>query len=102
LDSQSTKSLNLWLHIWGDVAIGAPIGLRVDFDGATLTRLERVMKNVNQRRRLLSLTEIYDGISRSYAAQISGVVLQIGRGWVVRFNSRSLDGLIDGKPAPDK
>jgi hypothetical protein len=48
------------------------------------------------------LTEIYDGISRSYAAQISGMVLQIGRGWVVRFNSRSLDGLIDGKPAPDK
>ena len=77
--------------------MGAAIGLRTDFDGATLRRLARMTKNANQSRRLLALAEIYDGSSRSDAARISGVGLQIVRDWVVRFNARGPDGLIDGK-----
>jgi len=54
-------------------------------------------KNANQSRRLLALAEIYDGGRRSDAARIGGVGLQIVRDWVVRFNARGPDGLIDGK-----
>jgi len=37
------------------------------------------MTNANQVRRLLALAEIYDGRSRSDAARIGGVGLQIVR-----------------------
>jgi transposase len=42
-----------------------------------------------------------DGSSRSEAAEIGGVTLQIVRDWVVKFNARGPGGLIDGK-APGK
>ena len=81
--------------------MGAAIELRSDFDGATLRRLARTTTNANQGRRLLALAEIYDGRSRSDAARIGGVGLQIVRDWIVRFNTRGPDGLINGK-APGK
>jgi len=59
--------------------MGAAMALRVDFDGATLRRLARMTKNANQSRRQLALAEIYDGGSRSDAARIGGVGLQIVR-----------------------
>jgi|TARA_R110000782_G_scaffold34315_6_gene82041 putative transposase len=62
----------------------AAIGLRVDFDGATLTCLARTTKNANQSRRLLAQAEIYDAGSLSDAARIGGVGLQIVRDWVMR------------------
>ena len=81
--------------------MGSAIGLRKDFDGAALRRLARVSRSANQARRLLALAEIYDGGSRSDAARIGGVGLQIVRDWVVRFNGRGPDGLNDGKaPGP--
>jgi transposase len=100
-DSQSLESMSLWRHIWEDVAMSAAIELRSDFDGATLRCLARTTTNANQARRLLALAEIYDGRSRSDAARIGGVGLQIARDWVVRFNTRGPDGLINGK-APGK
>jgi len=81
--------------------MGSAIGLREDFDGADLRRLARASKSANQARRLLALAEIYDGGSRNAAARIGGVGLQIVRDWVVRFNARGPDGLLDGK-APGK
>ncbi len=81
--------------------MSSAIGLRKDFDGAALRRLARVSRSANQARRLLALAEIYDGGSRSDAARIGGVGLQIVRDWVVRFNARGPDGLLDGKaPGP--
>ena len=77
--------------------MGAAIGLREDFDAAVLRRLARVTSSANQGRRLLALAQIYDGSSRSDAARIGGVGLQIVRDWVVRFNARGPDGLLDGK-----
>jgi len=77
--------------------MGSAIGLRDDFDGAGLRRLARASKSANQARRLLALAEIYDGGRRSAAARIGGVGLQIVRDWVVRFNARGPDGLVDGK-----
>lgn len=81
--------------------MGKAIGLREDFNGAALRRLSRMMKSANQARRLLALAEIYDGGSRSATARIGGVGLQIVRDWVLRFNARGPDGLLDGKaPGP--
>jgi len=81
--------------------MGSAIALRDDFDGAGLRLLARKTKHANQSRRLLALAEIYDGRSRSEAARIGGVTLQIVRDWVERFNARGPEGLVDGK-APGK
>ena len=44
---------------------------------------------------------IYDGGSRSEAARVGGVGLQIIRDWVLRFNGEGPEGLIDRKaPGP--
>ena len=59
--------------------MGPAIGLRNDFDAAALRRLARTTKSANQARRLLALAQIYDGGSRSAAARIGGVGLQIVR-----------------------
>jgi transposase len=77
--------------------MGSAIGLRADFDGLALRRLARASKSANQARRLLALAEIYDGKRRTDAARIGGVGLQIVRDWVVRFNARGPEGLLDGK-----
>jgi transposase len=45
----------------------------------------------------VAIAEIYDGGSRSDAARIGGVGLQTIRDWVLRFNARGPDGLVDGK-----
>ena len=71
--------------------------LRPDFCAADLRALARASKNANQTRRLLALASIYDGGSRRAAAEVGGVSAQIIRDWVVRFNARGPDGLLDGK-----
>jgi len=77
--------------------MGSAISLRDDFDGTALRQLARKSKSANQARRLLALAEIYDGGSRTSAARIGGVGLQIVRDWVVRFNARGPGALLDGK-----
>jgi transposase len=52
-----------------------------------LRKLVRRSRDPDQTRRLLALAEIYDGRSRSDAAQIGGVGVQIVRDWVLRFNA---------------
>jgi transposase len=79
----------------------AAVALRKDFDATELRRLARGSKDSGQARRLLALAEIYDGGSRSDAARVGGVTLQSIRDWVLRFNSRGPEGLIDIKaPGP--
>ena len=77
--------------------MGSAISLRSDFDGNRLRRLARQTKDASQARRLLALASIYDGGSRSDAARLGSVTVQIVRDWVVRFNARGPDGLINGK-----
>jgi transposase len=77
------------------------IALRRDYDAVALRRLARESKDSGQARRLLALAEIYDGGSRSEAAQVGGVTLQSIRDWVLRFNGHGPEGLIDIKaPGP--
>ena len=73
------------------------IALRQDYDAAQLRALAQATRDAGQSRRLLALAEIYDGGSRTKAARIGGVGLQTLRDWVVRFNARGPEGLIDGK-----
>jgi transposase len=82
-------------------AMSAAIALRTDFTGSDLRRLARYTHDATQARRLLALAETYDGGSRSAAARIGGVGLQIVRDWVMRFNAEGPDGLIVRKaPGP--
>ena len=77
--------------------MSVPIPLRGDFTAAQLRRLAMKTKDGPQARRLLALAVIYDGGTRSEAAKLGGVGLQIVRDWVGRFNTRGPDGLLDGK-----
>ena len=76
--------------------MSAPTPLRQDFDAPQLRGLARKTKDGPQARRLLALAAIYDGATRTEAAKIGGVGLQIIRDWVLR-NARGPDGLLDGK-----
>ena len=77
--------------------MGRAIALRNDFDGPVLRRLAKISKDAGQSRRLLALAEIYDKGRRTDAARIADVGLQVIRDWVLRFNAKGPDGLIDGK-----
>ncbi len=74
-----------------------PIPLRTDFDAVALRRQAKRSKDAAQTRRLLALAAVYDGASRTAAALIGGVTLQIVRDWVVKFNAHGPAGLIDRK-----
>ena len=71
--------------------MGAAIALRDDYDGSGLRRLARVAKDAGQSRRCLALAVIYDGGTRSDAARMSGVGLQVIRDWVLRFNAAGVE-----------
>ncbi len=74
-----------------------PIQLRPDYDAGLLRRIARESKEPDQVRRLLSLAVIYDGGSRTEAAEAGCVTLQVVRDWVLRFNAHGPEGLIDRK-----
>jgi transposase len=75
-----------------------PVPLRSDFDAADLRGIARKSKDGPQARRLLALAAIYDGATRTEAARMGGVTLQVIRDWVVKFNAHGPEGLIDRKP----
>ncbi len=74
-----------------------PIPLRLDYDAAHLRRIARESEDADQVRRLLALAVIYEGGSRTQAAEAGGVTLQVVRDWVLRFNAEGPVGLIDRK-----
>jgi transposase len=75
-----------------------PIPLRADFDAQMVLAAAKRSKDGAQARRLLALAAIYEGATRTEAAKIGGVTLQIVRDWVLKFNAHGPDGLIDRKP----
>jgi transposase len=77
--------------------MSAAIGLREDFDAARLRAIAKHSKEAAQTRRLLALAAIYEGASRTEAAKIGGVTVQIIRDWVARFNTHGPEGLINRK-----
>lgn len=77
--------------------MAAAIWLREDFRSKDLRLLAKRSRDGGQARRLLALADIYDGGARNDAARIGGVGLQTIRDWVLRFNAKGPDGLVDGK-----
>jgi len=77
--------------------MAAPLPLRRDYDAPKLRSLARRSRDADQTRRLLALALIYDGGSRSAAAQVGGVGLQIVRDWVLHFNADGPVGLVARK-----
>ena len=77
--------------------MAAAVGLRGDNSAGALRAAAKRSKDGAQTRRLLALAAIYDGATRTEAAKIGGVTLQVVRDWVVRFNAQGPDGLIDRK-----
>ena len=73
------------------------VSLRGDFDAARLRSLAKKTKDGPQARRLLALAAIYDGATRTEAATMGGVGLQIIRDWVIWFNASGPVGLLNGK-----
>src|SRR4051794_34060377 len=74
-----------------------PIPLTPDYAAVQLRRIARESENADQVRRLLALAVIYEGGSRTQAAEVGGVTLQVVRDWVLRFNAAGPEGLIDRK-----
>ena len=70
--------------------MAAAVGLRADFDAGALRAAARRSKGGPQARRLLALAAIYDGATRTEAAQVI-------RDWVLKFNAHGPDGLVDRK-----
>ena len=85
--------------------MAAPIDLRNDFDSVSLRRLA---KRTRGRDPEPSSAGVGRGLrwwqAGTDASRIGGVGLQIIRDWVLRFNARGPDGLVDGKSpgAPSK
>jgi transposase len=81
-----------------DCSMSVPIPLRRDFSAVWLRGLAKKTEDGPQARRLLTLAAIYDGATRTEAAKIGGVGLQIIRDWVIWFNAQGPEGLLDRKP----
>ena len=66
--------------------MAAAIKVRQDWTAGELRKVARGCADGDQVRRLLAIALILDGGSRSEAAKLAGVTLQIVRDWVLRFN----------------
>jgi transposase len=77
--------------------MAAAVGVRSDYTSADLRLFARRSGDADQVRRLLAVALILDGRSRSEAAKVAGVTLQIVRDWVLRFNEGGPDGLVARK-----
>jgi transposase len=77
--------------------MAAAIEVRTDYTSADLRRFSRRVGDAAQVRRLLAVALILDGGSRSEAAKVAGVTLQIVRDWVLRFNEGGPAGLATRK-----
>jgi transposase len=65
------------------------VSLLGNFGASQLWGLAKKSKNGPRAWRLLALAAIYNGTTRTEAAKIGGVELQIIRDWVLRFNARA-------------
>ena len=73
------------------------IPLRTDFGALALRVSAKKTKDGPQARRLPALAAIYGGVTRTEAARIGGVTLQIIGDWVIKFNAKGPEGLLDKK-----
>jgi transposase len=75
--------------------MGRAIPVRTDYTAGEVRRFAKRAKDAAQARRLLAIAAVLDGASREDAAEIGGMDRQTLRDWVIRFNERGPDGLIN-------
>ncbi len=73
------------------------IPLRSDFNSESLQEVLNTCKIVKQYKRLLAIKVIYDGLSRTEAAHLVNISIDVLCYWIKRFNEYGPDGLIDFK-----
>jgi putative transposase len=79
--------------------MGTAVAVRTDYSSKELRGLASRVKNAGQARRLLAIAAVLDGSLREDAAKLGGMDRQTLRDWVLRFNERGPEGLIN-KAAP--
>ena len=81
--------------------MGAALRLREDYSAEDLRGLACKARDGAQARRLMALAAVADGKRRAEAAAIGLMDRQTLRDWVVRFNAKGAEGLID-KTSPGR
>jgi transposase len=76
-------------------AMGQAIAVRTDFTSGEVRQLAARVKDASQARRLLAIAAVLDGASREDAAKAGGMDRQTLRDWVIRFNAKGPDGLVN-------
>jgi transposase-like protein len=79
--------------------MGQAIAVRMDFTSGEVRRLAQGARDAGQARRLLAIAAVLDGSSREEAARVGGMDRQTLRDWVIRFNERGPEGLINKTPS---
>ena len=75
--------------------MGQAITVRTDYSSSEVRRFAKRAKDAAQARRLLAIATVLDGAPRTEAATIGGMDRQTLRDWVIRFNERGPEGLIN-------
>lgn len=75
--------------------MGQAIAMRRDYTTGEVRGLAKRAKDAAQARRLLAIAAVLEGASREDAARIGGMDRQTLRDWVIRFNEKGPDGLIN-------
>jgi putative transposase len=76
-------------------AMGQAIAVRMDYTSDEVRQLAKRAKDASQARRLLAIAVVLDGASREEAAKAGGMERQTLRDWVIRFNEKGPDGLVN-------
>jgi transposase len=79
--------------------MGKAIAVRSDYSSAELRRLAKRSRDGAQARRLLAIAAVLEGASRAEAAKSGGMDRQTLRDWVIRFNEKGPEGLLN-TPSP--
>ena len=75
--------------------MGQAIAVRTDYTAGEVRRFAKRAKDAAQARRLLAIAAVLEGASREDAAKLGGMDRQTLRDWVIRFNERGPEGLIN-------
>ena len=75
--------------------MGKAIAVRSDYSSGELRRLAKKSRDGAQARRLLAIAAVLEGASRTEAAKAGGMDRQTLRDWVIRFNEKGPDGLLN-------
>ena len=75
--------------------MGQALAVRTEHTAGEVRGFAKRAKNGAQARRLLAIAAVLDGASREQAAKIGGMDRQTLRDWVIRYNEKGPDGLVN-------